>query len=594
MFEIIRRTFPEGTDDLAGTDVSKAPDWPPDLFAVCAFLLERSGTYQNINPGHGDPAGSVNPTLTHADHEALLGLADEWKKRLSTVPAGVQALWTELLDDGKTKKFNVRIKTGETLPAWVIAAYKLLIIADEVCENTGYVDAPPSSGTPTTVAVIVAFNETNARARGRKHFFHAHGTHSTPVPIFSITQRASMDMLAVQPKSRTAQVGVTMRTFSKHLALLPPVTRINTAWQRFATAGSDDGEDLNLLLIPFPYRIEAGWWTAKTVETNPPLKWGNFELEQRWLEGMTAEQLGAFVSLLAEKSGRTIHGVVFPELSLTTALHRDLTEQLASTNPEIEFVIAGSSDNCDDDKGNFALVSNIYRAPAGGSSGSAAPPANIEHISQGKHHRWRIDPRQCIAYGLTGKLCDDTDWWETMELGRRQIYTHAFRNKSSFAVLICEDLARTDPCHETIRSLGPNIVIALLMDGVQIAQRWPGYYSLGLSEDPGSSVLTFTSRGLIQRAQDENRKQATVMGKSARPPNWSVAMWRDGSSAEVRELHCPPGNDAIILCIKGRKIPERTFDGRIRPEAIRWEFRSAEAFGLSDADRSRMPKAPVG
>lgn len=607
ILDIIKRTFPESTvesskstgttDDDELASVRFAPDWPPDLFAVCAFLLERSGTYQNVNPGNAAPTGlptpssltTVTPSLTKEEHDNLITLAEEWHANIRTVPMGVQTLWDSLLRNAEKIPFHARLNIGADIPDWVMSAYKLMIIADEVSADTGYLHNTDGTSSPPTVASLVALMEANWRVIGRKLATNVNADHRTPKPTFSITMRASMDMLAVLPKSRTAQVGATLRTFSKHLALLPPVTRINTVWQRFATAGCDDNEELNLLLIPLPYQIDIDWWEATPIEMDGPIKWGQFKLHQRWLDGLTANQLCSFVNLLTKKSGKKIHGVVFPEYALTTQLHFELTEQLAKTNHDIEFVISGASNNCEDVPGNFALVSNIYWP-----GGDRSKPANIEHISQSKHHRWRIDPRQNAAYGLTGKLKDDADWWETMALNRRQIYAHAFRNKSSFTVLICEDLARTDPCHETIRSIGPNIVIALLMDNVQIAKRWPAYYSLGLAEDPGSSVLTLTSRGLIQRAQDEKTKQAEVFGTPARPANWSVAMWRDGSSAEVRELHCPPGKDAVVLSIKGKLVPERTYDGRIKNTSIRWEFRTAEAIGLSPEDRKKMPKAPMG
>ena len=54
--------------------------------------------------------------------------------------------------------------------------------------------------------------------------------------------------------------------------------------------------------------------------------------------------------------------------------------------------------------------------------------------------------------------------------------------RNSWAVLICEDLARQEPAAELIRAVGSNLVIALLMDGPQLNNRWPARYAaVGLS-----------------------------------------------------------------------------------------------------------------
>ena len=74
-----------------------------------------------------------------------------------------------------------------------------------------------------------------------------------------------------------------------------------------------------------------------------------------------------------------------------------------------------------------------------------------------------------------------------------------FRRKSIFSALICEDLARSEPCHSAVRSVGPNLVFVLLMDGPQIASRWSARYATSLADDPGSAVLTLTSRGPSSR-----------------------------------------------------------------------------------------------
>lgn len=68
-------------------------------------------------------------------------------------------------------------------------------------------------------------------------------------------------------------------------------------------------------------------------------------------------------------------------------------------------------------------------------------------------------------------------------------------------MLVCEDLARQDPAADLIRAVGPNLLIALLMDGPQLSGRWPARYASVLAEDPGTSVLTLTSLGMAERSR---------------------------------------------------------------------------------------------
>ena len=62
------------------------------------------------------------------------------------------------------------------------------------------------------------------------------------------------------------------------------------------------------------------------------------------------------------------------------------------------------------------------------------------------------------------------------------------RETATLSVLICEDLARYDPVLTVMNAIGPNLVIALLMDGPQLERRWCGRYATALADDPGSSV----------------------------------------------------------------------------------------------------------
>jgi hypothetical protein len=87
-----------------------------------------------------------------------------------------------------------------------------------------------------------------------------------------------------------------------------------------------------------------------------------------------------------------------------------------------------------------------------------------------------------------------------------------------WSVLICADLARQDPAADLIRAVGPNLLIALLMDGPQLSHRWPARYAAVPAEDPGTSVQTLTSLGMAERFVD------TVASTTGMPATYGVSL----------------------------------------------------------------------
>ena len=72
----------------------------------------------------------------------------------------------------------------------------------------------------------------------------------------STESRLPSSAACVQPKTRTPQVGSTLRSLSHNLALLPPVGEVVTNW--FLPAPYDKANDeLNLLLVLIN---NGGWW----------------------------------------------------------------------------------------------------------------------------------------------------------------------------------------------------------------------------------------------------------------------------------------------------------------------------------------------
>jgi hypothetical protein len=171
---------------------------------------------------------------------------------------------------------------------------------------------------------------------------------------------------------------------------------------------------------------------------------------------------------------------------------------------------------------------------------------------QAKHHRWKLEGDQIRAYGL--KLDPRYRWWEHVDVANRHLVFYAFHEGATLATLVCEDLARIDPVQPALRALGPNLLIALLMDGPQLATRWPGKYATVLAEDPGTSVLTLTSVGFVDRSN------ANYAGSGCGIR--SIALWKETARNPV-EIVLDRGAHAVLISLKvSFGEPEYTMDRR--------------------------------
>jgi len=89
-------------------------------------------------------------------------------------------------------------------------------------------------------------------------------------------------------------------------------------------------------------------------------------------------------------------------------------------------------------------------------------------FAQAKHHRWYLDRGQIVNYQLGGYFPALQGCWERIELPPRTL-NFVTLNAMTWTVLVCEDLARQDPAADLIRAVGPNLLIALLMDGPAVS-----------------------------------------------------------------------------------------------------------------------------
>lgn len=525
--DLVRYVLPGGTVPGSETpSFAQCPVWPPDAFAAAATVVERSACYtRDRYSGRGAPRESRARWSPYFGLEYLERTAEagaRWRLEMK-VPEAAQRAWEALVAG-----FEDPIGPA-TSDAVADAAIELLAIADEACEGVGF--AP---GDPSPIASFV-LEEHLRFASGR-------GVGAIPDVRVSLCIAVPHDRACVQPKGRAAQVGCAMRALSHHVALLPAKHEIETRWM---VGDLDRGQGpFNLLCVPFPYTVR-----GDAIEAGPLVQGasgaGHFRVRQTWLPEKEKDRVELVAQLVrelvkvSEREVGQVHGVVLPELALDSPTVRGVAKELAKL-PSLELFIAGT-----------AAMYPKSGAPRNLVFASLLEGGEVRtHWWQSKHHRWRLDEGQIRRYHLGHALDPARRWWEDIDVDDRQLSLYVFRPDASIAVLVCEDLARIDPVQPVLRAMGPSLVIAVLMDGPQLDRRWPGRYAGALADDPGCSVLTLTSLGMMERS---------VMPGESEPRQ--VALWKD-ASGQARELSLPRGAHGLVLSLDAGREERWTLDGR--------------------------------
>jgi hypothetical protein len=430
------------------------------------------------------------------------------------------------------------------------AAFKLMMIADAACEGVGFV--AQSNTRPFADFVLQAHLDYLEKRDGNGE------EPLLPWIPTSLCRMVPTSEVCVQPKTMTAQVGCTLRSLSHHLALLPSRSEVETNWC-IGVYGREPKvikpQPLNLLIVPFPYRVNGGCFIPgppcqPSRSGDSACNWRFFSMNQRWLmqsrnRELSGEDLGRFFEDLIEEAKNEVdrvHGLILPELALDERRAKDVVDYFVRANVDLDLFITGVEATIDSRKMN-QVRSFLFTQESGTLQVYA-------EWYQSKHHRWKLDRQQIVRYHLGDRLNPDQFWWEQIDIANRACTFYVFRRGMSLATLICEDLARIDPVQAAIRAVGPNLVIALLMDGPQLEQRWSGRYATVLADDPGSAVLTLSSLGLIARSSsgDDGRSR-------------EIAMWK-GAEGVAKELRLPSKAHALLLTLSSTNEINHTLDGR--------------------------------
>src|SRR5882724_130919 len=514
---LARRLFPNGTN--AGVRELRIPEWPPDLFAFAATAAEHHGIYAEMP----FTAGWIGDGYRFKEDyiEDVKRLCNVWFQNAAPPTKIVQA-WNRLLRLGK--------RPG--LYDWRGDVMLLLVVADAVCEVVGF---DLDNEAPQLYARAV-FSE----------LLHLQKGEARDLPLSlpsSLCWMVPPTEACVQPKTNTPKVGCTLRSMTHYLALLPPIGVVNTSWI-YAAPASSPSANLNVLLIPFPYRIDASDFTATAHCVDRDNLF--FGVRQGWLSKdggrASADDIKQLLLALidaAQREAETVHALVLPELALDGTQVDEVARLLAGAKPRLELFVTGVLDRFDNDR----FQNSAYTACLLGGE-------VVQSWRQPKHHRWRLEAGQIKRYNLGFALDPERIWWEQIDVSSRSCAFTVVRPGASFATLVCEDLARSDPVMPVINAVGPNLLVALLMDGPQWERRWPGRYATVLADDPGTSVLTLTSIGMIDRSA--NPGQA--------PPR-QIALWKQASE-EAKELTLPAGDHALLLSLTMAPDTQLTLDRR--------------------------------
>jgi hypothetical protein len=510
------------------------PAWPPDAFAVTASLLHRSGAYCRVIEAWPPSTGEKGKGKKWGREkwvEAMRDLGRVWREQISraaredklpalsdlnpsVVPDKVWAWWALLLRHGE-RPLSYLDGDDSTSRELRDAILQICIVADEACEGVG---VPGTVGTFARQATSQLISTSD---------FPGGAT---------LCHRISTSRYRVLPKLHAPQSGLSIRALSHHLALCAS-TEVAPGWFP-VVSDLEISRSMNLLVVPWPKVVVPHHF--RLVEEPPEnLQEGLFA----YSPGSGADIVRLIPRLLdaSEAQVGRIDGVVLPELALDEEQHRKVRELVLSRKA---FLVTGV--RSENRKRSRSISRNYWSFSIPFLGGTDVP------IIQDKHHRWRLDRRQIVQYGLGGRLHPSYSWWENISIGRRRIWFIGLRRWLTICVLICEDLARQEPVSDVLRAVGPNLIFALLMDGPQLASRWPGRYATVLADDPGSSVLTVTSLGMAQLSRAEDGRQGSRI----------VALWKDDKYGANVPIELPEGADGVVLSIVEELKEEWSADGR--------------------------------
>lgn len=512
---------------MAGSRISDDfLEWPADLFALTDVILERSEAYRFV---FASLDGLHWPPARYADwSEAVETTGRQWtiwvEDRESAFPDLLAEEWRIFIERADLPLDDLAEGRDSQMCE---ALLTLHAIADEACAGFGMAfDVPNGRGC-------------RYRARGRELLART-----------GSIARIDPHLMRVLPKVRTPPNGTSLRSFSRYACVRRPT--VDARWHRLPArrSGTDPrARHANLLLLPWPLRVRESDFRPVdgSVQRLAKEPFGLFEFAPS--EKLDLDLVGRVIEAAREEVD-SVDVVLLPESAVDESDINDLEMLLESYG--VTSLITGVRQRAPEPgrlPGNWV---HIGVSPRLEKAAPVANPISEEwfHIRQNKHHRWSLDEKQIYQYHLGGALHPHVRWWEAVDVPRRTIQFIELGDEVTFVSLVCEDLAQIDDVGEIIRSVGPTLVFTPLLDGPQLNSRWTARYASVLADDPGSSVLTLTSYGMVQRSRPRGRESSPV-----------IALWKDPVRG-VREIPLEHGAQGVLLTVCGDRATRRSADGR--------------------------------
>jgi hypothetical protein len=550
---------------LAGKfwDDKDSLEWPPDVFCLLASLLHRTGAYIRLVKDWPPPGfdGKPHPVVSDWTKE-MARRGEKWwsyvfhRKRAEVLAVRGSALTAKKPIDARIADAWRRVVANRGLSIselishrsdimhaelWM-AVFEMIVSADEACWGIGVSQQSTYMSKSERNEPDWFLFYASTRLGWKKS---AHTGLEDSLASASLCLKIPPYLGSVLPKMHTPQCGLTLRSLTHNLAYIRPTEVSITFQSTFSRAGFfyerydelTPSHSLNVLLVPWPMDVRPSDFEPVDCATQSiaeGFRFFTFHPKRPGLKQRTVA-LGKMLSSAKDIVGK-VDGVLLPELALASGDEKAVAKEIWTKAPNA-FLISGIGSNSV--KGRFGTNKAIF-----------APGRFSKAVEQEKHHRWQLDGSQLDQYGLGSKLDPNEKWWEHIPIEKREISFFGVSERILLSLLICEDLARQDPIADVIHSVGPNLVIALLMDGPQLSGRWPAHYATVLADDPGSSVLTVTSIGMSRLCRPKGVAASRVVG-----------LWRDRIHG-FREITLPEGADALVVTLTLVDKQEWSADGR--------------------------------
>ncbi|SDQ01211.1 hypothetical protein SAMN05428975_5648 [Mucilaginibacter sp. OK268] len=544
--------------------------WPPNMFALCAQILNRTGLYKatlmntdwwNRKDWEKEIDELGKQWIKHTSNR-LLGNSDRSKFR----ETGLLKEWYDTLKkdwDNENDPTDVdhlralgnlykgpedRDKTSEGIRMLGEALIQIYILADSSCSGLGFLGQHLKKENLENRIFMATANL----------LLNNTGSLSTTAKFHGV----------VVPKMRTPQSGLITRSLGHHLTF--HTTEVEVVWRTFPRL-EDGNKSLNILAVPYPWDVEPTDFIVVPDNYHPVRYFmGNIkkDIHKEFLLGLVRK-----VWELAE-SNNHVDIIVLPEMALSEIQYNYLLAEFKSAfqnqngSMQLPAIVTG------------IMKKNLKQTGYAGVDEPFQNEVRMEVFFSGnwytttqrKHHRWQLDRQQIHQYELEAHLAADRRWFEYSSIAQRRLTILAPNSWMALTALICEDLARQEPVGEVIRGIGPTLLMALLSDGPQLTSRWPARYANVLADDPGTAVLSLTSLGMAQRSKAPKDVPSL--------PEPVVGLWKDMFSG-WKQLAMPKQFQALLFTVTAKFEEEFTLDARS-------DGRSAAVFQLENIDPKRI------